>query len=81
MKSPEVNMSRKELPALLVSDDPNDLIWGVGGVDGIAAALNIPQEKTSTAYNLIKQGRVEGVTKLGHRTIVASRSKLRLTPN
>jgi excisionase family DNA binding protein len=50
-----------------------DLIWGVDGENGIAAYLNLPVRKT---YRLIAAGKLP-VLKLGHRTITASKSKLR----
>ena len=50
-----------------------DLIWGVGGVNGLAAELGIPPQR---AYYLIPQGKLP-VAKLGHRTLVASRKQLR----
>jgi hypothetical protein len=59
-----------------ISTDPNltdDLIWGVGGKNGIAAFLKIP---TARAYYLIARG-VLPVKKLSHRTIAASRHELR----
>jgi hypothetical protein len=51
----------------------DDLIWGVDGENGIAAFLNLPARK---AYRLIAAGKLP-VLKLGHRTIAASKGKLR----
>ena len=51
----------------------DDLLWGVDGENGIAAFLKIPVRKT---YRLIANGQLP-VLKLGHRTIAASKSKLR----
>ena len=50
-----------------------DILWGVGGEDGIAAYLKIPASK---AYYLIRKG-VLPVHKHGHRTITASKRELR----
>ena len=50
-----------------------DLIWGVGGRNGIAAYLRI---KPRQAYYLIERG-VLPVKKLSHRIITARRSELR----
>jgi hypothetical protein len=62
----EATMSNKDRIA-------DDIVWGVDGEDGIAAELGIPKER---AYYLIAQGRIP-VTRLGHRTIIASRKQLR----
>jgi hypothetical protein len=51
----------------------DDLIWGVGGPDGIAAYLGIDVRK---ARYLIDRGEIP-VQRKGHRTIVGSRSELR----
>jgi hypothetical protein len=52
----------------------DDLIWGVAGEDGIAAEIG---RKPSEVYALIASGKLgHAVTKLGHRTIIASRRKL-----
>ena len=60
-------MSRKNPPTDSLA---SDTVWGVGN---IAAEIGIPTPK---AYYLIAQGKIP-VTKLGHRTVVASRSQLR----
>lgn len=52
-----------------------DLIWGVSGEHGIAREINRSESET---YYLIASGALgDAVKKLGHRTIVASRTKLR----
>jgi hypothetical protein len=51
----------------------DDLIWGVKGPNGIAAELGTTVRH---AYYLISKGAIP-VRKLGARTVVASRSKLR----
>jgi hypothetical protein len=51
----------------------DDLLWGVDGIDGIAAFLNIPPGR---AYYLIDRG-VLPVKKHSHRIITARRSELR----
>ena len=61
---------------MTLSDPENlkdDLIWGVDGPDGIAAFLGLPERK---CYYLISRGKIP-VTKVGRRTIVASRTRLR----
>jgi hypothetical protein len=63
-------MSRENLTRELLADD---LIWGIGGANGIAAELGIPPGR---AYYLAAKG-VLPVHKLGHRTVVASRKQLR----
>jgi hypothetical protein len=65
-------MSNKHSPGKSLADDT---IWGVGGENGIAAEIGrTPQQ----AYYLISTGALgDAVTKLSHKTIVASRSKLR----
>jgi hypothetical protein len=57
------------------SSDPlaNDILWGVKGDDGIARFLGIDPRK---CYYLIGRGKIP-VTKIGAKTITASRSKLR----
>ena len=53
-------------------DDPDDLIWGVPNI-----AHEINRTPTQT-YHLIASGALAGaVAKFGHKTIVASRSRLR----
>lgn len=59
--------TRKKEPAIA-----DDVIWGVDGDNGIAAALGIPVPK---AYYLIARGKIP-VRRLGHRTITASRREL-----
>jgi hypothetical protein len=61
---------RKNQPAGTLAED---VIWGVGGENGIDAELGIPE---SRAYYLIGRGKIP-VTRLGHRTILASRKQLR----
>lgn len=51
----------------------DDVIWGVGGPNGIAAFLNI---KPSRAYYLISLKAIP-VKKVSHRLITASRRELR----
>jgi hypothetical protein len=51
----------------------DDLIWGIRGPHGIAAFLGIDVRR---AYYLIQRGAIP-TKKIGHRTIVASRSRLR----
>jgi hypothetical protein len=51
----------------------DDLIWGVDGPDGIAAFLGIHPRR---CYYLIDRQAIP-VRKIGHRTIIASRSELR----
>jgi hypothetical protein len=51
----------------------DDLIFGVSGDDGIAAELGLTPGQV---YHLISQGKIP-VTKMGHRSIFASRKKLR----
>jgi hypothetical protein len=51
----------------------DDLIWGVGGPNGIAAELKISPQR---AYYLVATNKIP-TKKLGHRTITASRSALR----
>ena len=51
----------------------SDLLWGIDGQYGIAAFIG---RKPREAYYLIKRGQLP-VRRLGHRTIVASRSELR----
>jgi hypothetical protein len=52
----------------------SDVIWGVGGANGIAAEIGRTPQQT---YYLIASGALgDAVTKLSHRTIVASRRKL-----
>ena len=63
-------MSRKNLSPESLADDT---IWGVGGENGIAAAIGRTPQQT---YYLIARGKLP-VTKLGHRIIIASREKLR----
>lgn len=53
--------------------DDLDIIWGVKGDSGIAAFLKTTERKV---YYLIERG-VIPVTKLGPKTIIASRSQLR----
>ena len=52
----------------------DDLIWGVDGDDGIAAFLGLEPQQV---YYLIAKKKLRGIRKMGHRTIVASRSELR----
>jgi hypothetical protein len=52
----------------------DDLIRGVSGPHGIAAELKM---KPSAVYHLIRHNRLSGVVKLGHKTIIASRRRLR----
>ena len=69
-------MSRKDPPT--ESSLADDVIWGVGGERGIAAEIGRSPQQT---YYLIARGKLP-VTKLGHRTIIASRKQLRrLTGN
>jgi hypothetical protein len=63
-------MSREDVPTVLLAEDT---IWGVGGERGIAAEIGRTPQQT---YYLIAQGKIP-VTKMGHRTIAASRRKLR----
>jgi hypothetical protein len=52
--------------------DPDDLIWGVPNI-----AHEIKRTPTQT-YHLIASGALDGaIAKFGHKTIVASRSRLR----
>jgi hypothetical protein len=50
-----------------------DLLWGVDGDFGIAKFLGIDTRK---CYYLVSRGEIP-ITKLGRRTIVASRTELR----
>jgi hypothetical protein len=50
-----------------------DLLFGVNGPRGIAAFLGLPAPQV---YYLIAQGKIP-ITKLGHRKIIASKSRLR----
>jgi hypothetical protein len=50
-----------------------DLLFGVIGPRGIAAFLGLPSPKV---YYLIAQGKIP-VVKMGHRTIIASKTRLR----
>jgi hypothetical protein len=63
-------MSQKNPPTESPSDD---IAWGVGGENGIAAAINRSPQQT---YYLIAKGRLP-VRKLGHRMLSASRAALR----
>jgi hypothetical protein len=63
-------MSSKNLSPESLADDT---IWGVGGKNGIAATIGRTPQQT---YYLISRGRLP-VRKIGHRTIIASREKLR----
>jgi hypothetical protein len=51
----------------------DDLIWGIRGKRGIAAELGLPPGRV---YYLVSRGAIP-VRKLGHKSIVASRSELR----
>lgn len=65
-------MSNESKPAASLADD---LIWGVAGERGIAAEINRSPAET---YHLISTGVLDGaVKKLGHKTIIASRRKLK----
>lgn len=64
-------MSKQNIPPQSLADDT---IWGVGGKNGIAAAIGRTPQQT---YYLIARGRLP-VKKIGHRTIIASREQLRL---
>jgi hypothetical protein len=65
-----MSSSSSSQPKLAIADD---IVWGVAGEHGIAAELGIPEGR---AYYLIAQGKIP-VTRLGHRTILASRKRLR----
>jgi hypothetical protein len=52
--------------------DPDDIVWGVDGENGIAAAIN---RSVSQTYYLIRMKKLP-VKKHGHKTYSASRSRL-----
>jgi len=54
-------------------DDDDDIVWGVEGEHGIAAAVNLPPKKVR---RLIQLGLLP-VRRHGHRTYSASRRRLR----
>jgi hypothetical protein len=59
------------------SEDASDLIWGAAAIGREIG------RKPSQIYHLVEIGALEGaVTKMGHRTFVGSRRRLRnLIPN
>jgi hypothetical protein len=65
-------MSKDNLP----NEIADDWIWGVTGESGLAAFIGRTPQQT---YYLISRGKLP-VTKLGHRTIIASRKRLRRLP-
>jgi hypothetical protein len=57
------------------ADDPDDILWGIDGENGIAAAIN---RTPAQVYYLIRTGKLQSVVrKIGHKTYSASRSRLR----
>ena len=64
------NINNNKTPA--PPDDASDLVWGA---DGIGAEIN---RTPGQVYHLHRIGALEGaVAKLGHRTFVGSRKRLR----
>jgi len=61
-------MPRAKIPEPNLSDD---LIWGI---ENIAAEIGLPKRRI---YYLHSRGKLPFIKKIGHRTAVASRKKLR----